>query len=133
MGLPADDAFSSQPAMFMVKPPGSNLTVKIQEHIQWTWREHHFMLFFAPLNEAGKSMLGLWIDNEVPVMEVYVEHEPGEKSLLKHHQIYAVKPGEWIDDFLSYYGAYCRLRAISEATRDKYRSEMEALWQLAGI
>jgi len=87
----------------------------------------------AAIAEKLDEELGLWIDNEVPVMEVYVEHEPGEKSLLKHRQIYAVKPGEWIDDFLSYYGAYCRLRAISEATRDKYRSEMEAFWQLAGI
>lgn len=133
MGLPPDNAFASQPAMFMVKPPGANLAIKLQEHIQWTWRQHHFMLFTAPLNEPGKSMLGLLIDNDDPVLEVYVEHEFDDKSLLKHHKIYAVKSGEWIEDFLSYYGAYCRLRAISEATREKYRVDMEEFWRSAGI
>ena len=131
--LPIDDAFSSQPAMFMVKPPGANLKVDQGHNVQWTWGDHHFMLFVAPLNAAGTGMLGLLIDDQHPVLEVSVEHDPDDNTLLKSHQVYAMKPGKWIDDFLSYYGAFARLRFASEATREKYRPEMEAFWKLAGI
>ena len=78
-------------------------------------------------------MLGLLIDDKHPVLEVYVEHREDDNALLESHQIYAMKPGVWIDDFLSYYGAFARLRVVSEATREKYRPEMEAFWTLAGI
>jgi hypothetical protein len=133
MRLPVDSAFSSQPLMFMVKPPGDSLSIKQQEHVQWTWNQHHFMLFLAPLNEPETAMLTLWVDEKLPVLEIHVKHEPDDKGPLKEPQIHAIKPGTWIDDFLSYYGAYCRLRIISEATREKYRTEMEGFWRLAGI
>ena len=133
MSLPIDNAFSSQPAMFMAKPPGANLAVQQGHNVQWTWGNHHFMLFVAPLNKPGTGMLGLLIDDKHPVLEVYVEHREDDNALLESHQIYAMKPGVWIDDFLSYYGAFARLRVVSEATREKYRPEMEAFWTLAGI
>lgn len=133
MGLPIDNAFASQPAMFMIKPPGTNLSVKQGEHVQWTWRDHHFMLFAAPLKEPGTSMLGVLIDDQAPVMEVYVKHNPDDNTILTSRQIFAITPGEWIDDFLSYFGAYCRLRARSEAARDKYQTEMQEFWRAAGI
>lgn len=133
MSLPIDNAFSSQPAMFMAKPPGSNLAIKQGHSLQWTWGDHHFMLFVAPLNKRGTSMLELLIDDQHPVLEAYVEHLEDDNTLLESHQIFSVKPGIWIDDFLSYYGAFARLRLVSEATRAKYRPEIEAFWKLAGV
>ena len=88
MSLPIDNAFSSQPAMFMVKPPGTNLKVDQGHNVQWTWGDHHFMLFVAPLNTAGTGMLGLLIDDQHPVLEVYVEHDPDDNALLKSNQVY---------------------------------------------
>jgi hypothetical protein len=131
--IPIDHAFSSNPAMFMAKPPGSNLSVQIGRNIQWTWENHHFMLFVEPMKRPGAAMLGLLIDDQHPVLEVYVEHNPEDSSILNTHQIYAVRPGVWIDDFLSYYGAYHRIRVVSEIRREKFRPEMEAFWKIADI
>lgn len=133
MLIPPDNAFSSQPAMFMAKPPGTNLTINIGQNVQWTWGSHHFMLFVAPLKKPGTGMLGLFIDDTDPVLEVFVEHRADDNAILDHYEIYAVRCGNWIDDFLSYYSAYFRIRIVSEATREKYRPEMEGFWKLAGI
>lgn len=120
-----DPAFSAQPAMFMAKPPGENVSGKVREHVQWTWCDHHFMLFVAPLEESGQSMLDLLVADADPVLEVFVEHEPNDRTIIKSHCLHAMKPGAWIDDFTSYFGAFCRMRAASEATRGKFREEME--------
>lgn len=113
----------------MVKPPGDNFTVKINENIQWTWKRHHFMLYITPAKESGTSYLSLWIDQSDPVLQIYVEHEADDCTILKSWLTLRVRVGDWIDDFLSYFSAYTRLRIVSEATREKYRPDMEAFWQ----
>lgn len=130
--LPLSIAFSSMSGLFIAKPPGANIESKFGESVQFTWGNHHFMIFYCKTSDNEHGNVSLWISDKDPVMKVIVSHDDNYMS----HEILTpirMEVGEWIDDLLSYYSAFMRREIISNATREKFRPEMENFWRVANI